>query len=65
MGEVGSMNLSMTIDGRGLTSTAQFDVINPSDCSVVSRCPECSKEQLDRAMEAAQRAFLTWRAIDK
>ena len=53
---------SMTIDGKRVDSGETFDVLNPATGEVVDIAPECSKEQLDEAMEAAARAFHTsWR----
>ncbi|MBK4738536.1 aldehyde dehydrogenase family protein [Noviherbaspirillum pedocola] len=50
------------IDGCLATSTTMFDVINPSSETVLAKCPDASKEQLDRAVSAARRAFPQWKA---
>jgi acyl-CoA reductase-like NAD-dependent aldehyde dehydrogenase len=52
--------LTHTIDGRGATSAASFDVINPATGAAFARCPEASREQLDEAVAAARRAFGPW-----
>lgn len=49
------------IDGKLESSEAFFDVINPSTEAVFARCPDASKEQLDRAIGAARRAFGEWK----
>jgi acyl-CoA reductase-like NAD-dependent aldehyde dehydrogenase len=52
---------TMTIDGKGVAGASQFGVVNPATGEVFTQAPECSKAQLDGAMEAAQRAFRAWR----
>jgi acyl-CoA reductase-like NAD-dependent aldehyde dehydrogenase len=52
-----------TIDGRGESSEAFFDVINPATGQPFARCPDASKVQLDRAVAAARRAFPSWSAL--
>ncbi len=54
-------NYEMTIDGRLVGSEAGFDAINPATEEVIARVPEASREQLDRAVAAAKRAFPSWR----
>jgi acyl-CoA reductase-like NAD-dependent aldehyde dehydrogenase len=51
-----------TIDGQSETSAASFGVINPAAGEVFAQCPDASREQLDRAVEAARRAFPAWAA---
>jgi acyl-CoA reductase-like NAD-dependent aldehyde dehydrogenase len=50
----------MTIDGKAVTGAGEFEVINPATGSPFARAPECSREQLDAAMDAAARAFRAW-----
>jgi acyl-CoA reductase-like NAD-dependent aldehyde dehydrogenase len=57
------MEFTHTIDGRGVTSEASFDVINPATAEVFARCPDASKAQLDMAVAAARRAFTGWSAL--
>src|SRR5437588_11770463 len=52
----------MTIDGQAAPTAATFDVLNPATNKVYARAPECSKEQLDAAMESSAKAFRDWRA---
>jgi acyl-CoA reductase-like NAD-dependent aldehyde dehydrogenase len=51
----------MTIDGRPGASGPSFGVIDPATGEEFARAPECSREQLDAAMEAATRAGRSWR----
>ncbi len=51
---------TMTIDGKAVAGASEFGVINPATGSVFANAPECSREQLDGAMEAASRAFKAW-----
>jgi acyl-CoA reductase-like NAD-dependent aldehyde dehydrogenase len=53
---------SMTIDGRAEPAVATIDVINPATGGKIGEAPDCSVEQLDRAVAAARRAFPLWRA---
>ena len=46
-----------TINGCAETSNAYFDVIDPAAGVAFKRCPDASREQLDRAVEAARNAF--------
>ena len=50
------------INGEFVASAATetLDLINPVDESVVGRTPVSTKEDVDAAVEAAQRAFETW-----
>ena len=50
-----------TIDGKGEGGSASFEVINPATGEAFASCPEASREQLDRAVAAARRAFAMWR----
>jgi acyl-CoA reductase-like NAD-dependent aldehyde dehydrogenase len=49
------------IDGRLETSEASFDVINPSTDTAFARCPDASRDQFERAVAAARRAFRSWK----
>ena len=42
-----------------------FDVFNPADASVIARVPDSDKEDIDRAVAAARRAFESgpWRSL--
>ena len=52
---------TMTIDGAPATAAAAFGVINPATGEVCDQAPECTREQLDAAMQAAADAFKDWR----
>jgi acyl-CoA reductase-like NAD-dependent aldehyde dehydrogenase len=52
----------MTIDGQAAPTAATFDVLNPATNEVYAQAPECSKEQLDAAMESASKAYRDWKA---
>ena len=51
----------MTIDGEAAPTAATFDVVNPATNELYAHAPECSKEQLDAAMESAAKAYRDWR----
>ena len=52
---------TMTIDGAPAATEATFGVINPATGDIFDQAPECTREQLDAAMQAAATAFRTWR----
>jgi acyl-CoA reductase-like NAD-dependent aldehyde dehydrogenase len=53
---------TMTIDGQSVGTERTIGVVNPATGEVFAEAPDCSPEQLDQAMAAAQRAFETdWR----
>lgn len=57
--------LSLYIDGafcQGATGAAG-DVFNPATGKVIASLPHAKKEDMDRALEAAQRGFETWRRL--
>ncbi len=49
------------IDGELVTTDATLEVLNPANEQVVGLVPACGKDELDRAVAAARRAFKTWR----
>ena len=53
-------DFTMTIDGNSVAADATFGVINPATGKVFAQAPECSRAQLDAAMESASRAFRPW-----
>lgn len=55
-------DFTMTIDGAAATSQAMIEVVNPATGSAFASVPDCSREELDRAVAAARRAFPAWRA---
>ncbi|UIP07865.1 aldehyde dehydrogenase family protein [Erythrobacter sp. SDW2] len=48
------------IDGELITNGQWMDVVNPANEEVIGRVPACGKDELDRAVAAARRAFKTW-----
>jgi acyl-CoA reductase-like NAD-dependent aldehyde dehydrogenase len=54
-------DFTMTIGGDRRASAQTFGVINPSTGEVHEEAPECSREQLDEAMDSAAKAFIDWR----
>jgi acyl-CoA reductase-like NAD-dependent aldehyde dehydrogenase len=54
----------MTIDGQAVPADSSFGVVNPATEAEFARAPECSREQLDGAMDAATRAGPLWRDDD-
>lgn len=55
--------LSLYIDGEFLAGHGRVeqDVVNPATGEVVGRLPHASRDDLDRALASAQRAFESWR----
>jgi acyl-CoA reductase-like NAD-dependent aldehyde dehydrogenase len=51
---------TMTIDGKAAKSSKTAGVINPATGRTFAQVPDCSREQLDAAMDAAARAFRGW-----
>jgi len=51
----------MTIDGKAVSAPETFGVIDPSQGKPFAKAPECSRAQLDAAMESAAQAFRHWR----
>ncbi|MBI2890481.1 MAG: aldehyde dehydrogenase family protein [Nitrospirae bacterium] len=50
----------MLIDGRSATARDRFEVLNPATLEVVDTAPRATADDLDRAVQAAKRAFKTW-----
>jgi len=55
-------DVSMTIGGEAVATEGTFGVLNPATAEVFAEAPECSRAQLDAAMDAAAKAFPAWRA---
>lgn len=53
------------IDGQWVepTGTSGQDVVNPATNAVIGRLGHASREDLDRALEAAGRGFRAWRSV--
>jgi acyl-CoA reductase-like NAD-dependent aldehyde dehydrogenase len=57
-------DFTLLIDGqRVATGASTLDVINPATGQVFARCPAAGREELNRAVAAARRAFPAWRAL--
>jgi acyl-CoA reductase-like NAD-dependent aldehyde dehydrogenase len=54
-------DVSMIIDGERRAAPSTFGVINPATGDVHAEAPDCSREQLDEAFDAAAKAFIDWR----
>jgi acyl-CoA reductase-like NAD-dependent aldehyde dehydrogenase len=54
-------DFTMTIGGNGVAGDTSFGVINPASGQVFAQAPACSRGQLDAAMDAASRAYASWR----
>ena len=52
----------LIIGGKKISAEKTFDVINPATELVFAQAPECSQDQLNLAVEAASRAFQSWKA---
>lgn len=52
---------TMTIGGAAAGSDRLLDVDNPATGQTAFQVPDCSREQLGQAMDAAQQAFAGWR----
>jgi acyl-CoA reductase-like NAD-dependent aldehyde dehydrogenase len=55
-------DFTMTIDGKAVSAEQSFGVINPATGAVFAQAPDCSREQLDAAMDSSQAAFRAWRS---
>jgi acyl-CoA reductase-like NAD-dependent aldehyde dehydrogenase len=54
---------SLSIDGKAVTTTKYFNVLNPADETVVAACPEATTALVDEAVSAARRAGPSWAAL--
>jgi acyl-CoA reductase-like NAD-dependent aldehyde dehydrogenase len=57
---IAATEFTHTIDGRAEGSAQSFDVIDPATAAPLARCPEATRDHLDRAVTAARRAAVTW-----
>ncbi|WP_255315004.1 aldehyde dehydrogenase family protein [Rhodococcus koreensis] len=58
------MSVSMTIDGRLVGGDGTFPVDDPAVGTPFAEAPDCTDEQLEAAVRAAQSAFAQWRLDD-
>ncbi|HSQ00083.1 MAG TPA: aldehyde dehydrogenase family protein [Candidatus Dormibacteraeota bacterium] len=54
-------DFNMTIGGQSAPAVDTFEVINPATGAAFATAPECTKAQLDTAMQTAATAYRTWR----
>ena len=52
----------MTIGGDTVPAAESFGVVNPATGEVFAEAPECSREQLDAAFDAASKAQRDWKS---
>jgi acyl-CoA reductase-like NAD-dependent aldehyde dehydrogenase len=55
-------DFTMTIGGEAVATEGTFGVRNPATAEVFAEAPECSRSQLDAAMDSAAKAYGDWRA---
>lgn len=56
------LHLKNYIDGEWVESEGKLiDVVNPATCKVIAKVPISTKEEINRAVEAAKAAFPEWR----
>ncbi|MDB5108822.1 MAG: Betaine-aldehyde dehydrogenase [Candidatus Binatus sp.] len=53
-------NHTMTINGKAVKGSKTTGVINPATGKIFAEVPDCTKEELDQAMDSAQRAYPAW-----
>ena len=53
------------IDGEMVDNGEWLEVLNPANEQVVGRVPACGKDELDRAVAAARRAFKDWKKTSR
>ena len=53
----------MTINGKSVAGASTIDVVNPATGEVFAQAPDCSREQLDQAVDSSRRAFASWRKL--
>src|SRR5688500_4369413 len=56
-------DFSLLIDGEPAAAPSSLDVINPATGQVFARCPAAGRDELDRAVAGARRAFPAWRDL--
>jgi acyl-CoA reductase-like NAD-dependent aldehyde dehydrogenase len=54
----------LIIDGKKIVTDQTFGVRNPATGEVFAQCPVAEISHLDQAVEAAQKAFRSWSAVD-
>ncbi len=54
---------TLTIDGKSVTPTDTFDVINPATETVFAKCPKARLSDLNDAVSSAKRAYQDWKVL--
>jgi len=54
-------DFQMTIGGETARGSRSFPVVNPATGETFAEAPDCTREELDAAMEAARTAYTSWR----
>jgi len=54
-------DFTLTIDGQSIAADKTFDVLDPATETVFAKAPDASREDLERAVTAANAAFAGWR----
>ncbi len=54
-------DFAMTIGGDSVPAADSFGVVNPANGEVFAHAPECTRDQLDAAFDAAAKAQRDWR----
>nr|WP_047166164.1 aldehyde dehydrogenase family protein [Sphingomonas sp. Y57] len=57
-----TLTYNLIIDGAAVPTESHLDVVNPATGRPFARCPAGTPADLDRAVEAARRAFPAWAA---
>ena len=52
----------MLIGGELVTGSATLDVVNPANEEVIASMPDATREDLDKAIAAARKAYPGWAA---
>jgi acyl-CoA reductase-like NAD-dependent aldehyde dehydrogenase len=55
---------SMTIDGKSVAVDRYREIKNPANGTPVGLCPEGTTQHLEAAVDAAEKAFRSWRQVD-
>lgn len=53
-------DFTLTLDGKAVAADETFGVINPATGEVFAQAPECSRAQLDLAMDSSAAAYQSW-----
>lgn len=56
------MSYTMTINATSVPASRTIDVVDPATGEVFATAPNCTADELDAAVAAAQTAFRTWKA---